>query len=207
MHHHITSHIDAAFPARGDDIPLDHGYPLLGALSRVVPALHEARHWGVHPIFGQRRGPGVLGLTDRSYVKLRIPAEDTGKILPLAQQDLELDGARIRLGVPRMFSLMPAPRLKARIVTIKGFHEDPDAFVLALRRQLAQVPGLGQDPERIDIQLGPRRVLRARSHKVVGWAVALTGLEASASLAVQIAGLGGRRHLGAGLFVPPPRRA
>lgn len=207
MHHHVTSYIDAAFPARGDDIPLDHGYPLLGALSRVVPAVHERPHWGVHPILGERRGPGVLGLTHRSYVKLRIPVADAAWILPLAQQTLELDGARIRLGVPRMFPLVPAPHLKARIVTIKGFHEDPEAFVLALRRQLAHVPGLGQDPERVEVQLGPRRVLRARSHKVVGWAVALTGLEADASLAVQIAGLGGRRHLGAGLFVPPPRRA
>ncbi|HWN69713.1 MAG TPA: type I-MYXAN CRISPR-associated protein Cas6/Cmx6, partial [Haliangium sp.] len=155
----------------------------------------------------ERRGPGVLALTSRSHVKLRIPAVDVGQLLPLAQQTLELDGARIRLGVPRLLPLMPAPHLKARIVTIKGFLDDADAFVLALRRQLARIPGLGQDPERIEVQLGPRRVLRARQHTVVGWAVAITGLDANASLAVQVAGIGGRRHLGAGIFVPPPRSA
>jgi CRISPR-associated protein Cas6 len=203
--HQATPYVDTAFPAHGDTIPLDHAYPLLGALSRIVPALHDAPHWGVHPVLGERRGPGVLALTQRSHVKLRVPAADVGQLLPLAQQTLELDGARIRLGVPRLFPLMPTPHLKARIVTIKGFIDDADAFVLAVRRQLAHIPGLRQDPERIEVQLGARRVLRAREHTVVGWAMALTGLDADASLAVQVSGIGGRRHLGAGIFVPPPR--
>jgi CRISPR-associated protein Cas6 len=207
MHHQATPYVDAAFPARGDTIPLDHAYPLLGALSRILPALHDAPHWGVHPVLGERRGPGVLALTSRSHVKLRVPASDVGQLLPLAQQTLELDGARIRLGVPRLLPLMPTPYLKARIVTIKGFADDANAFVLAMRRQIASIPGLCQDPERVEVQLGPRRVLRARQHTVVGWAVALTGLEADASLAVQVNGLGGRRHMGAGIFVPPPRAA
>lgn len=205
--HHATPYVDTAFPAHGDTIPLDHAYPLLGALSRILPALHGAPHWGVHPVLGERRGPGVLALTRQSQIKLRVPAADVGQLLPLAQQTLELDGARIRLGVPRLLPLMPTPHLKARIVTIKGFADDADAFVLAVRRQIAQIPGLGQDPERIEVQLGPRRVLRARQHTVVGWALALTGLDADASLAVQVSGLGGRRHLGAGIFVPPPRAA
>lgn len=207
MYHDANPYVDAAFPARGDTIPLDHAYPLLGALSRILPALHDAPHWGVHPVLGERRGPGVLALTSRSQVKLRVPAVDVGQLLSLAQQTLELDGARIRLGVPRLIPLMPTPHLKARIVTIKGFADDADAFVLALRRQIARIPGLDQDPERVEVQLGPRRVLRARQHTVVGWAVALTGLDANASLAVQVNGLGGRRHLGAGIFVPPPRSA
>lgn len=207
MHHHATPYVDTAFPAHGDTIPLDHAYPLLGALSRILPALHSAPHWGVHPILGERRGPGVLALTPRSQVKLRVPAADVGQLLPLAQQTLELHGARMRLGVPRLFPLKPTPHLKARLVTIKGFASDADEFVLAMRRQLAHIPGLNQDPERIEIQLGPRRVLRARDQTVVGWAVALTGLDADASLAVQVVGIGGRRHMGAGIFVPPPRSA
>lgn len=207
MHHQITPFLDAAFPAHGDTIPLDHGYALLGALSRVLPELHEAKRWGVHPVLGERRSPGVLALTKRSTIKLRIPSENAGRIMPLAQQTIDLQGKRVRLGVPRLWPLNPAPQLRARLVTIKKFHEEPEAFLLALRRQLAQIPNLGQDPERIEVQLGPRRILRASIHKVVGWAVALTGLEAGASLAVQCAGLGGRRHMGAGIFVPPRRGA
>lgn len=207
MSHQVTPYIDAAFPVRGESIPLDHGYPLFAAISRLLPDLHHHRHWGVHPVLGSRRSPGVLGLIERSRVKIRLPAAEAGAIMPLAGATLELDGHVCRLGVPSLLPLITTPHLKARLVTIKGFADDDDAFVLALRRQLAHVPGLGQDPERIDIQCGPRRVLRIKVHTVVGRAVALTGLDADASLAIQCAGLGGRRHMGAGMFVPPPRSA
>lgn len=207
MHHQITPFVDAVFPARGDTIPLDHGYALLGALSRALPTLHATKRWGVHPVLGARRGPGILALTKHSTVKLRIPSEDAGHILPLAQQTLDIQGQHVRLGIPHLWPLIPTPHLKARFVTIKGFYEQPEPFILAVRRQLARVPTLGQDPERIEIQLGPRRILRARNHKVVGWAIALIGLEADASIAVQCAGIGGRRHMGAGIFVPPRRSA
>ncbi len=33
--------IDLAFPLRGETLPLDHGYALFAASSRVVPALHQ----------------------------------------------------------------------------------------------------------------------------------------------------------------------
>ncbi|WP_428261137.1 type I-MYXAN CRISPR-associated protein Cas6/Cmx6 [Haliangium sp.] len=205
MHHHVTPYVDAAFTLRGDAIPLDHGYALLAALSRRLPALHEARTWGVHPILGRRSGPGLLTLTGRSQLKLRVPGDDAGRLMALAQQTLDIAGHRVRVGVPRLLPLIPTPHLKARFVTVKGFHEDPEPFRAALQRQLAQMSGLGQDPERIEVQIGPRRVIRAKNHTVVGWAVALTGLDAGPSLVVQQRGLGGRRHLGAGIFVPPPR--
>jgi CRISPR-associated protein Cas6 len=207
MNHHLTPYIDAAFPLRGDTIPLDHGYPLFAALSRILPDLHEKPHWGVHPVLGSRRGPGILALIPRSRLKLRLPTEEAGRIMPLVGRTLDIDGATCTLGAPRLLPLITAPHLKARLVTIKGFVDDPDAFVLAMRRQIARIPHLGQDLERVDIQLGPRRVLRIKSQAIVGHAVALTGLDADASLAIQCTGVGGRRHMGAGIFVPPARSA
>ena len=44
--------IDLAFELRGAEIPLDYGYALFAALSRVVPRLHGDRRVGVHPIRG-----------------------------------------------------------------------------------------------------------------------------------------------------------
>ncbi|WP_428268696.1 type I-MYXAN CRISPR-associated protein Cas6/Cmx6 [Haliangium sp.] len=207
MSHALTPYVDAAFPLRGDAIPLDHGYALFAALSHRLPALHERSDWGLHPVRGQRRGRDLLELTRHSQVKLRLPADDAGKIMALAGQSVDIHDHRARLGVPRLLPLVPTPVLKARFVTVKGFFDDPAPFALALRRQLARMPGLGQDPERVELTLGRRRVLHARDHTVVGWATILAGLDAQASLVVQQRGLGGRRHLGAGLFVPPPRSA
>ncbi len=198
-------YVDLAFPARGRLVPLDHGYSLFSSLSRALPELHAQRDWGVHPILGQRTEAGVLALTPKSHVKLRVPNSVIATVLPLTDQTIEVGGQRIRLEPPRIFPLIPSVSLRARFVTIKGACE-PEPFLHSLRRQLANIPDLGQDPERIEVAVGPRRVMRIKDKVVVGFAVALGHLEASASLATQSAGLGGRRRMGAGLFVPPPRR-
>jgi CRISPR-associated protein Cas6 len=138
-------------------------------------------------------------------VKVRAPVDDVGALLPLAGKALDLAGHKIRLGVPRVLPLIPAASLKARVVTIKGFTED-DTLSDALRRKLAILPDLGQDPERVEIAVGKRRVMRVGSQTIVGFAVALGGLEAQASIVIQAYGLGGRRHMGAGVFVPGGRR-
>jgi CRISPR-associated protein Cas6 len=198
--------VDAAFVLRGSSLPLDHGYLLFAALSRLVPALHERAHWGVHPVFGLRTSPGVLALNERSWLKLRLPSNELGEIMPLAGQSIQVGDHRVSLGLPQLFPLVPSATLKARFVNVKKFHEEPGPFADALRRQLAAVAGLGQDPERIQLIVGDRRVMRIASQTVVGFGVTLGELEASASLAVQRQGLGGRRHMGGGIFVPPGKR-
>ncbi len=201
--------IDLAFPATGTTVPLDHGYALYGALCRQLPELHERRGWGVHPIRGQQTAPGVLGLVlhgaGRSAVKLRLPAASLPQTLSLVGRTLDLSGHRITLGAPVVYPLLPSAELRARWVTIRGFHDEPEAFGEALRRQLELVPGLEQSVDSIACLVGPRRVQRIKGKQVVGFAVRVEGLDERSSVALQVAGLGGRRRMGAGVFVPPPR--
>ena len=199
------TYVDMAFRVTGTTLPLDHGYVLFAAIARVIQAFHDARRWGIHPVLGQQTGPGVLALTAQSRLKIRLPAGELAVLLPLAGAIVDVDGHPLQIGIPEIVPLRPAASLKARFVTVKGFTE-PESFAAALRRQLAGMPNLGEDPERIEVSVGPRRVIRVGSHTVVGFAVGLGGLEAQASLAVQTHGLGGRRHMGAGIFVPPGRR-
>lgn len=196
--------VDVAFPVRGDAIPLDHGYPLFGALSRLVPALHQHAEWGVHPVFG-RREERRLHLEPASRIKVRMPLSEMAVVMPLAQATLDVAGARVSLSFPQVFPLVAAASIRARFVTVAGFQEE-EPFVAALVRQLAELPGLGQEPGSIEIAVGRRRTCEIHGKRIVGFAVGLTGLLADASLVVQRAGLGGRRHMGAGIFVPPGRR-
>lgn len=198
--------VDITFPMRGDSLPLDHGYSLFGALARHVPQLHEQPGWGVHPVLGERSGAGVLSLIPASRLKIRLPADRISDLLPLSSAPLEVDGHQVSLGFPQIMPLTPSAHLRARLVTIKGFFDQPDAFAAALRRQLAGLDGLEQPVEGIEVVVGPRRVFRVRDKTVVGFAVGLTGLNAPASLCIQGQGLGGRRHMGGGIFVPPGRR-
>ncbi len=219
--------VDLGFPIVGEALPLDHGYALFGALSRRLPSLHERKDWGVHPVLGVRAGDR-LGLERRSMVKLRLPARDIGATLVLAGQQVDVDGCRLQLGAPRVLPLTPAAALVARMVTVAGVLDgraprdqeeaQRDALRASVRRKLAHLP-LEQDPERIEVVVGRRHVLRVGPKRqrvrggaeandrdiVVGFQVVLEGLEARASLVVQAVGIGGRRHLGCGLFGPAPR--
>ena len=199
----VTPWIDLAFRLRGDALPLDLGYALFAAVSRLVPSLHATERWGIHPVLGQRRGPGELELTDRSRLRLRLPSTAIAAVLPLAGTTLDVDGHRVMVGIPEIWPLVPAPRLRARIVIIKGFADDEGAFAAAVQRQLKERCGTVSTSEP---DIGRRRVLRVKDHTVVGFQVEVAGLSAEASIQIQRAGLGGRRHMGAGLFVPPRRR-
>lgn len=197
--------VDAAFPVRGGRLPLDHGFTLFSALSRVLPAIHENASWGIHPVFGQRVGHDALELLPNSRIKVRLPLAQISAVLPLSKATIEVAGSTLALGFLQVLPLTPAAHLRARLVTIRGFQEE-EGFLAAVRRQIEGLEGLGQDPATIDVELGRRRIFQVHGRKVVGFAVGLTGLEIDASLTIQRVGLGGRRHMGAGLFMPPGRR-
>jgi CRISPR-associated protein Cas6 len=186
--------VDLAFPIQGDRIPADHGYSLYAALSQVQASLHRAPWLGIHPVKGMAAGAN-LRLPRRSKLRLRLPADRVGEVLPLVGQTIAVGDARIRLGAPQLTPLRPAVTLYSRLVIIKGFME-PGPFGAAVQRQL---DALGA---KCKTTLGPRRTLRVKDRVIVGHAVWLTELSAEESVNVQERGLGGRRHMGCGVFTP-----
>jgi CRISPR-associated protein Cas6 len=208
--------IDLIFPANGSAIPRDHGYALYGAISRIVPAVHQSKEVGIFPIRGTSAGDGTLLLNERSSVRLRLPAERLPALLPLAGKALELDGHRLRLGVPHVAALIPAPALSCSFVLIKladkgspivGGIVTPDAFLAAARRKLIEM-NIQAEPGLHKIRTGPRadqarrRVMRVKDQTHVGFAMIVQGLTAEESIKLQEEGLGGRRLMGCGLFLP-----
>lgn len=191
--------VDMAFRLTGTRVPVDHGYALYSAVSRVVPGLHGAGDVGVHPIRGRYAGRGTLCLTPSSRLVIRLGADQIRAYLPLAGSRLDVDGCRLRVGVPEVRALRPTPALYARLVTIKGFLE-PAPFLEAVWRQLQR---LAVTPE---LHIGERRTLRVKDRQVVGFEVVATGLRAEESLRLQGAGVGGRRHMGCGVFLPLRRQ-
>ena len=198
--------IDLAFDLRGGTIPLDYGYDLFGALCRVVPRLHGDRRVGVHPIRGLRLVPRRLTLVPQSRLRLRLSSEEVASYLPLAGATLDLEGDCLSVGIPRVEPLRPAPALVARLVTI-GRLIEPGPFEESARRQLAAL-GVSAEasfvPESDPARAGrpTRRVLRVKGRRIVGYALRVAGLTAEESLLVQEHGLGSRRRMGCGVFVP-----
>lgn len=203
--------IEVHFPVLGSEIPTDHGYALYSALSHFTKELHgEGRQIQVGPIHGEYSGNGRLRLVaKRSRLRLRLPAEEIPIVLPLAGKRLDLDGYPIRLGVPQVLSLIPAPSLVARMVTIKTKDRQttPEAFLDAARRKLAELGIQGEAAIPL-CRSGPhagkpkRHVLRIKGKRVIGYSLQVTGLTAEESIRLQEHGLGGRRRMGCGFFVP-----
>lgn len=189
--------VDLAFPLLGDQpIAADHGYHLYAALSRLLPALHQSNGVAVHPIRGIQIGDRRMSLNDRSRLILRLEAARLAELLDLAGKQLDIGGSKVRVGVPQVWSLRPAAAVRARLVTTKNAEDQP-RFERELTRQLAEL-GIS-DAVRTEIE--SRRTLRIKNKEIVGYRVLLEGLSAEESLTIQENGLGGRRHMGCGVFV------
>jgi len=190
-------HIDVAFHLVGERVPLDHGYALYSALSKILPAFHDAHWLGVHPLTGFRIGD-ELKLSRGSRLRLRLPADRIPDVLVLAGKRIELLGKTMQVGVPEIHALRPAAGLQARLVNIKGFEEE-NQFREAAQRQLTALVIRGQ------LAVGRRRVMRIKDKTIVGFRVAVSQLTAEESIALQENGIGGRRRMGCGIFVPVRR--
>ena len=114
--------VDVQFHLQGTFIPVDHGYHLYSAVSKIIHQLHGDDAIGLHPISGVLNGERSLQLTDRSFLSVRLPAERVGEILPLAGKILKIAGKGVSVGVPRSCALVPACRLYQQACGYKGFH-------------------------------------------------------------------------------------
>lgn len=192
--------VDLYFHVHGKQVPVDHGYALYGAISRVLERgdenkwLHNAENIGLIPIRGHYSGSSKLVLNPSARFGLRVPTHVIPKVLPLAGKRLELDGDTLRVGVSTTSALIPAPVLYAHIVTTKN-GEDETRFDAEVQRQLNALDIKGK-PAR-----GPRRIVTIKDKKVVGYSLLVSELTADESISLQEQGLGGRRKMGCGVFV------
>jgi CRISPR-associated endonuclease/helicase Cas3 len=132
--------------------------------------------------------------------------------LPLAGETLDVESHRVRIGTPRVEALVPASRVTSSLVLIKlarsiGQTVEPEGFLRAARRQLI-VLGISAEPAIPLVRRGPhageprRRVLRVKDQTHAGYSMVVEALTAEESVRLQEAGIGGRRLMGCGLFMP-----
>jgi len=210
--------VDVQFRITGKSIPVDHGYALFAGISSLIPELHDHHAVGIHPITGRLAGNRSLTITDRSTLTVRLPAELTAMVLPLAGKTLKIGESSLHVGVPYTRALVPCARARSRLVVIKGFME-PEPFLEAAARQLRELgvngkPHLTAQSRVAETNIGRtggthshylRRTIRIHDKEVVGFAVTVSELTAEGSVHLQEKGIGGRRRFGCGVFVPDRR--
>ena len=85
--------IDLCFRVTGQTVAVDHGYALFAALSRILPAFHEARDAGLCLLRGRYIGEGLLDIRPHTTLRLRLPAAQAPPLPGPGRQDPGHGGA------------------------------------------------------------------------------------------------------------------
>ena len=198
-----NSYWELRYPLIGKLLPADHGYRLYSAMSRVVPMIHEQNGWRMATISGMPNGQREIILTTYSRLRIRTAWKQIPLFLQLVQKLLKVGKHSLVLEPPEIHPLCPSRTLKARLVVIKGFQE-PEPFISAVKYHLQKL-GINDSKAYIPANaLGApdRKAIKVHQHKVVGFGVVVSELNAIDSIALQINGCGGKPKMGCGFFSP-----
>lgn len=187
--------VDLCFQVTGKTLPVDHGFALYAAISRVFHYIHDDREIGLRLIRGRYIGEGLLDISSSSEMVLRLPAGRIGPYLALYGKVLEVIGHALRIGTPHTREIIPSVALFSPLVTSKNGH-DQARFETEMAKQMTQLcPGARMES-------GKRRTFQVHGKQVVGYSVLVHQLDTAESVLLQENGLGGRRKMGCGFFEP-----
>lgn len=188
--------IDVVFPLLGHCLARDHRLALADAIEVAAPVWAGLPRAGIHPIHLVANSGEPALLSQRARLVLRVPRNSVDLVEDsLADRELDVDGHRVKLGMPHRRGLLPHNTLYAHFVAV-DHGEDEGDFLAAIN---AELDALGARCHRV---CGRRQHYRGREATLVGYSLMLHGLAAGDSLRVLEAGIGRHRRLGAGVFVP-----
>ena len=194
--------VELRFPVYGKSLPADHGYASYSTFSRFIPALHQDSDVSLLTVPGFPDYKGEITITKQSCFKFRVPVSKIPLVYPLAGKRVIIGKHEIQLGIPKISVLQPALVLRSRIVVIKGYTE-PEEFHKAAQRQLEQIGIVGQVTIPLDYQgLPSRKTIRIKQYTIIGFTTEVANLNPEDSLKLQASGIGGKRRMGCGIFVP-----
>jgi hypothetical protein len=228
--------VELLFPVLGEQLPIDHAYPLFAALSGAIREFHlDGGGMRFAPINGEKTEKKLLRISGKSRLRIRVESESITKALPLTGRSLSVGGYAVSLGPPTVISLIPAPTLYSKLVTFKlarprSAHrarpgtiptespeeivhgKEPVDFLETARQKLAEhgiegIPGLPLVTEGPHAGQPRRKIVRIKGKAIVGYSLLIEGLTAEESIQLQEKGLGGRTRIGCGFFLPYREKA
>ncbi len=175
-------------------MPIDHGWVLYQALTRLAPWIAEEDMLGIHPVHGANTGAGELILNRRAKLVIRSPAGRLEDVARLEGQAFVVGTQSLRLGKSRIKPLTLHTPLYAHTVCTGS--DDETTFTRNV------ISGL-------DAMNISTRFICGRPQKffdgekiATGYSLMLHGLPIAHAIQVQQQGLGLHRKLGCGIFIP-----
>lgn len=197
--------LDLVFTIRCRALPMDHAWALSQAIGEALPWWSTEPRAGLHLIYGAASGNGwfrpsggddILYLTKRARLTLRLPRSRIADARAILQgRTLQVAGYPLEIGETVERSLGYHPVLYARHVVDTTV--DESVFLAEVAREL-QAMGV-----RIKKMLpGKSNVLATPEGPCITRSLLVLELQPNDALELQSRGLGPRRSLGCGLFIP-----
>jgi CRISPR-associated protein Cas6 len=196
---------DLSFAIRGSVLPVDHAYALAEAIRQVLPWITEEGA-GIHEIHVADSGNGwyrpegssgqLLHLSRRTKLTLRLARERLESARSLSGRVLDVAGHRLEVGESTARPLSPFPTLFARHVVALG--GDDEAQFLDHAASMLRENGL---PVR-KLLCGRSSRIETASGSLLTRSLMVADLDPPDSVRLQQRGLGPKRYLGCGLFIP-----
>lgn len=192
--------VDVAYAITCVKLPIDHAYALSRALRAVFPWFADEGA-GLHTIHVAASGNGWIRPTDfihpskRTKLVIRLPKSRLADAPALSGKTLDVDGHSVHVGSHGVRALNPISTVFARDVATDGGTED--AF---LANALQQLRDLGIQPKKM--LCGTQGRIATPDGAIETRGLMLAELSADHSLLLQQRGLGPRRALGCGVFIP-----
>jgi CRISPR-associated endonuclease/helicase Cas3 len=202
-----SPYIDLIFPLSGESLPLDNGYLVYAALSKICPIIHDLEHISILPIAGIPKPPKFIKLTNRSKLIIRLPVDQVPLVYSLGGQSFTIGKHRYQLGFPEPKALHPASTLYSRLVIIRGYQE-PQAFLRKAQRLLVEKLGVRGNMTFLTRSNGEpqcrEHTIKNKSgvFRLKGFGLKVSNLSDEDSIALQQFGIGGKHKMMVGVFVP-----
>jgi len=184
--------IDVVFELDGTSVPESYPFALWSEVVRCLPWIKNEVNAGILPLRGSASGEQLL-LSKRTKLVLRVPTELAVQTNQLSGQRLDVDGAILVVGKGRQRELQAATTLHAYLVESNL----GEIEFLADMKQKLQAMNIS-----CNLICDKYRQVRSVKQTLTGYGLVLHDLKLPASLTIQSIGLGGKRHLGCGMFVP-----
>lgn len=195
---------EIAFPLVGRTIPVNNGYYLYAAIcthldDRLPPMI------GVHSV-GGFNDRDVITLDRFSMLRIRTPLNYVSLLSGLSGRELSLEGHRVMLGAFNVYGVSPMHSLYSRQTFFKDALTEGD-FLRCTREAIDRLsikatPVIPCISSGVHTGAPERRIVVIRGAKVVGFGLRMDDLSLQDSTTLLHQGLGGKRHMGCGIFSP-----